>query len=389
VLWLITFIESFATILVERGVYFFTHDRLGFSDTQNLWLALAFGLAYAVGAMLSRRLSALFGSERTAVAAAIISQAMVHCAMTNWSLTAPVVVIGSVALGMLNGAKWPVIESFVSAGRTSAAALRAVGRFNVSWAAAVPPALAVAGPIIDSRWPAGLFALAAAINLASLAMLVGVPRRPAHIPHDHPDRPAAAQLGRYASLLWTARSLMLGSYAFMWILAAVMPRIFNDLGRPTSEAAALSGLLDVVRVTAFVLLQRYRGWHNRFWPLAASLAALPVGFAMIMFGADLPTVLAGELIFGLAAGMVYFASLYYAMVVKNASIEAGGAHEGLIGLGFAAGPAAGLVGMALMPLLGGSYVLGVVAGVGPMYALCMAAAVMPLVRRNNRGRRRA
>ena len=86
--------------------------------------------------------------------------------------------------------------------------------------------------------------------------------------------------------------------------------------------------------------------------------------------------LAGEVAFGLAAGLTHYAALYYAMVVKNASVDAGGAHEGLIGLGFTAGPAAGLAGRALVP---GSYVLGTLAGIGPLLAVCTAGAVWSLV----------
>ncbi len=71
--------------------------------------------------------------------------------------------------------------------------------------------------------------------------------------------------------------------------------------------------------------------------------------------------------------MVYYSSLYYAMIVKNASVEAGGGHEGLIGAGFALGPVAGLVGVALQPALG-SAVLGMVLGVGPVFVACFAVA---------------
>ena len=55
----------------------------------------------------------------------------------------------------------------------------------------------------------------------------------------------------------------------------------------------------------------------------------------------------GELLFGTAAGFLYTAALYYAQVVQNASVDAGGAHEALIGVGYALGPGAGLVGTAL------------------------------------------
>ena len=39
-LLLVTFIENFATILLERGIYFYTHERMAFTKEQNLWLAL-------------------------------------------------------------------------------------------------------------------------------------------------------------------------------------------------------------------------------------------------------------------------------------------------------------------------------------------------------------
>jgi hypothetical protein len=43
-------------------------------------------------------------------------------------------------------------------------------------------------------------------------------------------------------------------------------------------------------------------------------------------------------------GVTYHLALYYALVVKNAAVDAGGGHESLIGLGLALGPAVGLLG---------------------------------------------
>src|SRR4051794_37696744 len=49
----LSFVESFGTILLERGIYFFTHERLHYSDTQNLALAAGFGATYGAGAWVS------------------------------------------------------------------------------------------------------------------------------------------------------------------------------------------------------------------------------------------------------------------------------------------------------------------------------------------------
>jgi hypothetical protein len=90
-------------------------------------------------------------------------------------------------------------------------------------------------------------------------------------------------------------------------------------------------------------------------------------------------VVLGEIVFGVLSGVTYFAALYYAMVVKNASVDAGGAHEGLIGLGFSLGPGVGLIGHALART-GGSYLGGVLLGVAPLLIVCVWGAFKPLVR---------
>ena len=51
-LLLIAFLASFTAILVERGIYFYTDHRLGFTPSQNLWLALGVGVTYIIGALL-------------------------------------------------------------------------------------------------------------------------------------------------------------------------------------------------------------------------------------------------------------------------------------------------------------------------------------------------
>lgn len=369
-LLLIAFLESFATASVERGVYFFSLKRLGFSDAANLALALVFGAAYVVGAMASHRLSGRL-TEKKLLGVSIAGQLIVHALLAAWAGPATLFV-GHGALGLFNGLKWPVVESFISAGRTPAATARAVGRFNIAWASSVPLALVVAGPLI-SRWAAGLFVLPGAINLVALWLIRPLPPRPAHLPQDHPERLAAGQILRYRGLLGCSRWTMLGSYATLWILAALMPRIFRDLGFAVAAATALAAVVDFVRLVAFVILERYSGWHGRVGPLVVSVAALPVGFFMVLFGASPAVVLAGEVIFGLAAGMTYYAALYYAMVVENASVGAGGVHEGLIGLGFAVGPAAGLIAIRLAPVLG-SDVLGTLAGIGPLLGVCWVGA---------------
>lgn len=374
-LLLITFLESLATTLIERSVYFYSHERLGFTDAENLLLALGFGTAYVVGALASHPLSKRV-SEKRLLVLAMGGQLAGHLVLSAWPGSHTLAVFNAV-LGLFNGLKWPLIESFVNAGQTPSAVARRVGRFNLSWVVACPLGLAVAGPIIGA-WPRGIFLLAAMLGLASLGLLRPLAGRPAHLPDDHPERPGQEALARYRGLLVSSRWTMLSSYALMWVLVALVPGIFARLGFGVTVAPAMSGLLDVVRALAFLSLQRYAGWHNRAWPLALAAVGIPVGFFLTLFGPDLATVLAGEVVFGASAGMTYYAALYYAMVVKNAAVDAGGAHEGLIGSGFTIGPALGLLGVVLAPVLG-TPVGGMMVGVAPLVAICAAGAVRSLV----------
>lgn len=378
-LLLVTFIESFAAICVERAIFFFCEDQLGFGNASNLSLALGFGVAYVAGALASHRASLAIGEKRL-MAGAIAAQLLAHVALAAWPVT-PVLVSCTVAVGLFNGLKWPLIESYVSGGRSAADTARVIGRFNIAWAGAIPITLLVAGPIIN-LWPRGLFVMPAALNVAALWLIRPLPARPLLLPEGHPHRPQPGHLLYLGSLLSSARWSMLTSYAALWIMAAMAPGIFRGLGVSVALATGLAGLVDVARLTAFIVLERWRAWHERRWPLVCVIPALPAGLFIFLFGRSLGVVLAGEVLFGLAAGMTYYAALYYAMVVKNASVDAGGAHEGLIGAGFALGPAAGLAGIALKPALG-SKVLGTIAGIGPLFVLCAIGAAKALVKTGN------
>jgi MFS family permease len=373
-------LESFATVLIERGIYFYAHDRFAFSEGENLFLALGFGAAYVVGALGSHRLSRRVG-ERPQLVGVLLAQLAVHAGLAARPV-ATVVVAGTVVLGFLNGLKWPVIESYVAAGRTPARAARAVGGFNLSWSGVLLPALVVAGPLIAWR-AAALFAAAGAVNLVALVLAWPLPREPVHLAPDHPERPTPAARRRLGALLVSSRWSLLSSYSQMWVLAALMPAVFARLKFEVAEATALSGVLDLMRFGSFAVLGVWSGWHFRRLPLLLVIAALPAGFFMVLFGKDLATVVAGEALFGAAAGMTYYAALYYAMVVKNASVDAGGGHEGLIGTGFAIGPAAGLAGRALAPLVG-SADLGLLGGMGLLVVVCAAGAAVWLLRASPR-----
>jgi hypothetical protein len=375
------FVGSFGATLLQRGSYFFTHQVLGFSQAQNLWLALLVGVTYIAGASASHPLAARFGERRSLLSVQLMIVALL-LVITRFS-SAALLVTALACIAVLQGMMWPIFESYMSAGETPRSLGRVLARYNIGWALATAPALALAGPLIASGSPRHLFALAALLYVLVFLSSRVFPSQPAHLAAGHAERPDPAVLELYRGLLRASRFAMLGSYTLLYVLAPLMPEIMKNLGFGTATAARAASLLDVARLGSFLALFAYRGWHGKKTPIALAIAALPLGFCLVIFGANISTVISGELLFGAAAGFLYTAALYYAQVVQNASVDAGGAHEALIGLGYALGPSAGLIGTALAHGAGpgsAAYVHGMSVATLPVIATCSLAALWPLLR---------
>jgi len=377
---LTVFITSFSGTLLQRGGYFYTHQVLGFSQAQNLWLALLVGVTYIAGATTSHPLSARHGERRT-LSSVLLALIMTHLLIASVP-SAPLLVVALAVIGFLQGAMWPIFESFMSAGETPRNLGRTLTRYNITWALSVPLSLALAGVIIASGSPRLLFVIAAALFSLVALFCRGFPRAPAHLEADHAERPNAALLHSYRTLLRASRLAMLLSYALLYVLAPLMPEIMKGVGFDTASAARAASLLDVARLGCFIALFAFGGWHGRKLPILLAIAGLPVGFALVLLGHGIAPVIAGEVLFGAAAGFLYTAALYYAQVVQNASVDAGGAHEALIGLGYALGPGAGLIGTALAHGAGpGSvaYTQGMSIATLPLVTICSCAALWQLL----------
>lgn len=373
-LLLLTFSESAGTILLERGAYFFTHEVLQFSQARNLWLALAFGAAYAAGAACSHAASDRVG-ERRLLISLMGCLLIAHGALAALPEQVPLLWAVFPAIGFVRGMQWPIVESYVAAGSSPEQVLRVLGRFNVSWALAVPLAMAASGPLIESGWPALLYAVAGALTLPGLLLVSGLPPAPAHAPPGEPLS-TGVHVRRDAALLICARFTMLGSYSLMFLVAPLMPGIFESVGFELRLATVAASLLDWVRVATFAILGHFAGWRGRPLPLIAALLGVGVGAWLLLVSPHAAGVLAGEVLFGVASALSFYAAIYYAMVLGNAAVGAGGAHESLIGVGFFLGPAAGLLGQ-LLPFRpsAASFV-----AIAPFFVLCAVAAGRALVR---------
>lgn len=374
-LLLFTFLQSVASSILQRGAFFYTEYELRFTAAQNLTLAVGYGLAYIAGAMNSRRVVPLFGEKRALILFVVI-QGLLTCLLpmcrTLWPLAACLM-----GTAMVNGMSWPVAESYASAGRDEASTSRAIGFYNLSWSSSVPVAIWISGPLIESIG-SGLFFVAGALSLTAAAVLMAkLPAQPPHHHEDHPDRPDETTIALYKPLLASGRWSMVASYLLLCVLGPLMPKMFNELGYSATSATLLAGAMDATRAATFFVLMRFPFWHGRRDVLFWAAVLLPASFVLILTSRDMAPILIGEILFGVAEGVAYYAALYYAMVAHNASVDAGGDHESLIGAGFTAGPLAALGGSWLgqlwaMPML------GTLVGVAPLSLGLLAAGLWPL-----------
>ena len=250
--------------------------------------------------------------------------------------------LGGVLGAAASGAVWPVVESYLAAGRHGAVLRRALGRFNVTWT------LSVALPLLVFPWltrwhPLGPLAVSALANLGALALLRRLPERPLVAPEEH----AAAAVGtEYRELFKAARWLLPQSYLFIATLAPLLPHRLAALGTPVADSMVAATWM-VARFATLAVMARVHFWHGRWGALVAASASLLLGVALALLAPSVGGVVAGLALLGVGMALTYYASLYYSLTVGHAAVDAGGGFEALIGVGYVLGPMLGLAGRSL------------------------------------------
>jgi hypothetical protein len=331
---------------------------------RNLALGAAMGAIYAAGARftgpLLRRLERRFSPR-----------AILAGALGTWGLVALVPLLGDseglLWLVALVGAgasaiTWPVVESFLGAGRHGPAMRAAIGWFNVTWTPATAVSLLVL-PLFARVNVVLTIAVSGLVNAVALVALRWLPARPGA----HEAAAAAAAVGReYPALKAAASWLLPLSYLMSSTLSPILPHRLAPFGGAVPISVIAASWM-VARFATLLAMWRVGFWHGRWGTLAAAGLALCGGLALVLLGSSLGAILIGLLIFGAGCGLTYYATLYYSLAVGHAAVDAGGNFEALIGLGYLAGPLLGLGGQALGPL-----------GAGPSSATGARAATVAL-----------
>jgi len=342
----VTFAGSLSGGVFWAAIFFLTAGHYQFTPTGNLLLATVMGGVYAVTAAGAGRLVRRLSTTSS-------PRAVLMTALASWTMAAAIPLaapqsVAAIWAGALLGAAssavtWPIVESYLSAGRHGADMRAAIGLFNVTWTPATALALLLM-PVVSRADPLATLALSAVASLVALGATWALPARPgAHAP----DAAQAAVGREYPLLLRAASWLLPMSYILYAVIAPLLPHRLAAVGVVGGQAGFIAGLWMVARFATLLAMWRTGFWHGRWETLALGAGALAIGLAMILLAPSLAVMEVGLVLFGAGMGLTYCASIYYSLSVGHAAVDAGGAFEALIGFGYFAGPVIGLAARAV------------------------------------------
>lgn len=338
----ITILASLGTGVLWNGIGFIAKHDYGYTQRQSFLLLLFSGVLYTLAAFGASRLARAVEarvSPRGLLAALFALQALASGALVvpdaPWLLwlAAGLNSVGSAIL-------WPLVESYLTAGRHGPRMRSALGWWNVAWTTTVPVALILMAPLVERDLARLAVAALAPANLINIAVLAALPPRPGR--HDA-ETAESSITPVYPFLLRCARVLLPTSYVLVGALSPLMPYLLAGLEVEARWETPITSTWMIARIAALGLMWRTGFWHGRWGTLLLGGALLAVGFADVALARGVPILLIGLVAFGAGQGTIYYAALYYAMSVGHAEVEAAGTHEGLIGVGYVVGPLSGLI----------------------------------------------
>jgi MFS family permease len=388
-----TFVGSLGTGAITNGFSFIATQGLGYERKMNLLLALVLGASYIAGALLSGKLvkSARY-TPRTLLAILLVLIAIICQLPMLAKLFAPhhlqrqyleyavwlLIIVFSPATGVF----WPIVEGYLSGGRQGKDLRSSIGRFNIVWSAALVISFWLMAPLLKDH----PFLILSLLGLCQLALIIVLRWFPTHPPKHLPIQPETATIQTsdqpntnnqpvpevYAQLLILFRVLLIASYIVLSALSPLLPIVEAELGVDVQWKTPLASAWLISRLFLFIFFERWHGWHGRWWTPWTGMACMLVGFAGAVgspiiqsatgsFAAGIAMLIFGLVIVGIGIAMTYYGALYYAMAIGNtqthpnadtdsdtnhqadASVEAGGKHEAVIGLGYTIGPLCGIL----------------------------------------------
>jgi predicted MFS family arabinose efflux permease len=347
-------LNSFATVLYFNYLYFFMRVRFGFSDKDNLALAALLGFIYVFAAWQGGRFAHRLGYFHTLKFGFAMMIAGLLVGSLLVSMAGQILAAAAVTIGMC--VTWPTLEALVSESAAPAGVPRVVGIYNITWALANAVAYFIGGTLIKIFGFKIIFIAPVAIVFVQLALTFWMESQAKEITHTRPEkisapppdpnRPSPARAKTFLRMAWLANPF---AYIAINTLIAVIPGLAAKFQMSPMFAGFVCSLWCFVRLGTFVVLWHWTDWHYRFRWLVTAFAMLILSFAAILLSPNIYALVAAQIFFGAAIGLIYYSSLFYSMDGGDAKSEHGGIHEAAIGLGNCVGPGIGAAALQFLP----------------------------------------
>jgi len=368
-------INSLAATYFFNYIFFYMRDHYGFGNRLNLLLTVLYGGVYTLSAWNAGRFAQRFGylfSLRLALTgtgtAMIVGGLVPHfLGYSRAAMLADCALLGFWAFFICLA--WPTLQALLSNRQPPAGMPRTAGFYNIVWAATSAIAYLTGGALLQRIGGEILFWIAASLHLAGLVILARLtksraaalePKRIAVTAAPIPERaPGDAKRGTnpppvtghssqrmFLYLAWLANPF---AYIAINGILPVIPKLAERLGLDAASAGAVCSVWFWVRFGAFIWFWLWPAWHYRFRWLLAAFVTLALSFTGILLSFNVWMLIAAQVAFGLAVGLIYYSSLFYSMDVGESRGRRGGFHEAAIGLGTCAGPSAGVVALQTLP----------------------------------------
>jgi predicted MFS family arabinose efflux permease len=375
-------VGSFAVSLYSYYLYFLMRDHFGFSSKDNLAFAALSGLVYVFASLQGGR----FGQRRGYFYALKLGLGVMILALAVGSQCHSAVGLVLVSIAFIAGTcfLWPTIEALVSEGEDAVGLPRMVGTYNVVWASTNALALFGGGTLVEQFGFKIIFYLPGAMLIALLGLVwwlqkhADAARATGHepappVPPD-PHRPSPARTRAFLRMAWLANPV---AYIAINTLIPLLPTLAARFQLTPMFAGFTCSLWGFARLGTFFLLWFWTDWHYRFRWLVTAFILLIGSFALILTVPNLAVLMAAQIFFGVAIGLIYYSSLFYSMDAGDDKGEHGGIHEAAIGVGNFIGPGVGALSLQFLPQYPGSSALAVsvllVCGFGGLLAIWKTA----------------
>lgn len=349
-------LNSLSTTYYFYYLYFFMQQKFGFGKLENLTLAALLGVIYMFAAVFGGRFAQKRGYFLSLGLGFFIMGASWAIGSRLDDLLGHLAVAAIATIGMCF--TWPTLEALVSENEPPRRLQAMVGLYNFIWAAGGAFAYFTGGAWLEWSQGRSMFLVPGGIIAVQLLLTVWLAHkaripRGASAPADREVTGAGRGLQKspvsaktFLHMAWLANPF---AYLAINTVIAVIPTLAGQMHLSPRFAGFFCSVWLFVRAASFILLWLWSGWHYRFRWLVWAFAAMLISFSFILLAPNLQVLIAAQIVFGLAVGLIYYSSLYYSMDVGETKGEHGGLHEAAIGAGSSAGPAFGAAALCLAP----------------------------------------